>query len=364
MKKIRYDYFTILMVLFASILIVGCNSDDSDPIDEDPIEQEEPADEEPADEDPVDEDPVDDNPDGEVEDVIHDEQEDGDLSNDNTAPSAFTLSLGSNRLRAGQRGDPRDIDYITITIGDGNQLSEIILDDFLAEEDNLAFIGIVEGNTFPVDVAAGTNPEPSALLGGLIYGAADVGMNILSDIGAFDGVQGFTPPLPAGSYTIWLNQTGPNSEVQLNFVIEEVETTSGSTIFDGPVISFTKSPNANFTMAANQDFITNNVIITRGNTMGLFNIAQEDGFAPGMRNSPSPAGTEWAVGSIGDDLNSLSFGTWGNTVGNPNTAVANGTSYVVHLIEDDIFLSVIFTQWSQGSEGGGGFSYERTTAQE
>ena len=358
MKKIKYDYLAIMIFLFASIIIASCSSDDSvddiDPIVDDPIEQE----------DPVEEDPVEGEPEEEMEGLIHDESVNGDLSNDNSAPDAFTLSLGANRVTANQQGDPIDIDYITISITEGNQLSSIILDDYVADENNPAFIGIVEGTTFPVDVAAGTNPEPSALLGGLIYGVGNIGTDILEDIGILGGAQGFVPPLPAGDYTVWLNQTGTNSEATLNFVIEEAEVVDGPVIFNGPVITFTKDPNADFTMAANQDAITNDVIITRGNTMGLFNIAQEDSFAPGMRNSPSPVGTEWAVGTLEDDLSSLNFDTWGNTIGNPNTAVANGTGFVVHLIEEDIFLSVVFTQWSQGGAGGGGFSYERTTAPE
>jgi hypothetical protein len=46
---------------------------------------------------------------------------------------------------------------------------------------------------------------------------------------------------------------------------------------------------------------------------------------------------------------------------NPPQAVANGTNYVLHLVEENIFIDVVFTSWSQGGNGGGGFSYRRST---
>lgn len=138
---------------------------------------------------------------------------------------------------------------------------------------------------------------------------------------------------------------------------------TGPTIFDGPALSFVRADNADFTLPENQDFITENVIITRGNTMGIFNIAQEGSFASGNSNSISPAGTEWAIGSTSGDLESLEFTTWSEAVGDPQEAVINVTNFVMHLIEEDIFINVIFTSFSGGNTGGG-FSYNRSTASE
>ena len=337
MKKLIYVFALLSM-------IIACSDDDS--ITEEPEEAEEQMD------DPV--------PD--VEDLVFDENTDGDLSNDNTAPTAITLQQGNNRIVANQVGDDsRDVDYFTITVPDGFQLSELVLDAYEADDSNPAFLGIVSGNTFPVDVVNDGNPEASQLLGGIVYGDDNVGNDILSIAGQLQDAIGFDGPLAAGEYTFWLNQTGPSSGGTFNLIIEEAQDTTGATIFSGPPIQITKAPNADFTLPENQDMITENVIITRGNTMGLFNIAQEDSFAEGQRNSPSPVGTEWAVGFTTDDLSTLDFMTWGQAVSNPPQAVSSGTNYVLHLIQEDIFMDVVFTDWSQGGGGGGGFSYQRST---
>ena len=53
--------------------------------------------------------------------------------------------------------------------------------------------------------------------------------------------------------------------------------TSLSNIWDGPVKFFEKKDNTNHLEKANQDSITENVIITRGNSGGqIFNIAKEN----------------------------------------------------------------------------------------
>lgn len=133
-------------------------------------------------------------------------------------------------------------------------------------------------------------------------------------------------------------------------------------IFTGSIITFTRPDNADFMLAENQDIITENVIITRADRMGIFNIAQESGFAGGRRDSPSPIGTLWAVGTTADDLSSLTFAPWGETVdglGGPREAAANQTNLVLQLTEENIFIDLVFTSFSGG--GGGGFSYQRST---
>lgn len=138
-------------------------------------------------------------------------------------------------------------------------------------------------------------------------------------------------------------------------------------IFTGEPITFTKANNADFTQTENQDMITESVIITRGDNRGIFNIAQESAFdaGGGGRNSPSPVGTLWAVGTTSDDLSSLTFAPWAetvNTVGGPRDAADNRISLVMQLPEENIFIDVVFTSWTSGrGEGGGGFSYERST---
>ena len=38
-----------------------------------------------------------------------------------------------------------------------------------------------------------------------------------------------------------------------------------------------------------------------------------------------------------------------------------GENFVLHLIEEDIYLDVRFLSWTSGNGAGGGFSYERST---
>ena len=128
--------------------------------------------------------------------------------------------------------------------------------------------------------------------------------------------------------------------------------TSLSNIWNGPIKFFEKKDNTNQLEKANQDSITENVIITRGNSGGqIFNIAKENE----ADKYKSPIGTEWAIGSL-NQIDSLVFKDFRLAV-KPQYVV--GKKLVLHLIEEDIYLSVEFKSWSSGKKGG--FSYERST---
>ena len=124
-------------------------------------------------------------------------------------------------------------------------------------------------------------------------------------------------------------------------------------IWTGPKLTFTKQNGADPTNESNQDRITDNVWITRGNSGGqIFNIRVESSSS----KTNSPTGTEWAVGTTAD-IESLTFDTFRRTV-RPQNVV--GQQLVLHLIEDDIYLDIEFKSWSSGRQGG--FSYERATS--
>ena len=128
--------------------------------------------------------------------------------------------------------------------------------------------------------------------------------------------------------------------------------TSSSNIWNGPMVQFTKEDGADFSQESNQDRITPNVWITRGNGGQIFNIAKENSADKG----DSPAGTLWAKGSI-NNIDNLTFKTFRLGVGQPKDVV--GSDLVLYLVDDDIYLSVKFTSWSQGQKGG--FAYERSS---
>src|SRR5438552_6438140 len=136
-----------------------------------------------------------------------------------------------------------------------------------------------------------------------------------------------------------------------------------ATVWDGPTISFTKSNYANPLLAENQDRLTANIWITRGSSQGLFNANTESHFTHFL----SPAGTEWANGSL-ENYATLSYTDWNHWAKgvNPNPYATVGVQAVLHLIADDIYLSVQFTSWTGGNPDpgfsyGGGFSYLRST---
>ena len=128
---------------------------------------------------------------------------------------------------------------------------------------------------------------------------------------------------------------------------------NAQTTWSGPLIEFTKTDNADPTIALNQDQITPSVAITRGSSGEIYNATSETTRTKGL----SPLGTEWAIGDL-SNISSLTFSSFRKAVGSPQTSV--GKKLVLHILEEDVYLSVEFTSWSSG-QSGGGFSYKRST---
>ena len=128
--------------------------------------------------------------------------------------------------------------------------------------------------------------------------------------------------------------------------------TSSSNIWNGPMVQFSKEDGADFSQESNQDRITPNVWITRGNGGQIFNIAKENSADKG----DSPVGTLWAKGNV-DNIDNLTFRPFRLGVGQPKDVV--GSDLVLYLVDDNIYLSVKFTSWSQGQKGG--FAYQRSS---
>lgn len=125
-------------------------------------------------------------------------------------------------------------------------------------------------------------------------------------------------------------------------------TAQSQTIWDAGSFTFTK------TAAGQEDCITSQTCLTRVTV--LYNsVCQTVSGNQGCFYT-GPCNTEWAQGVIAD---------W-NTLSYDNFYIANGCrpasglpkDYVVHLITENIYLQVTFTQWQPG---GLNFSYTRTT---
>ena len=124
-------------------------------------------------------------------------------------------------------------------------------------------------------------------------------------------------------------------------------------IWSGATIEFVKESGANPSDTLNQDQITSSVSITRGNEGGeIYNAISETKSEKGF----SPMGTQWAIGDT-SNISSLTFATFRTAVGRPQDVV--GKKLVLHIVEENVYMSVEFTSWASGQAGG--FSYIRST---
>jgi hypothetical protein len=145
-----------------------------------------------------------------------------------------------------------------------------------------------------------------------------------------------------------------------------IQTANSQTVWSGLTKEFSKANFADATMPENQDRITDNVWLTRAVNRGIFNIRQEVVYDDSMFTSP--ADTEWAtdINNPGETIAAANWGDlifepWIDAYGGPTSRSLPfeliGRDAVVHLISDNIYLDLRFTDWTQG--GPGGFSYQR-----
>ncbi|MCA9352783.1 VCBS repeat-containing protein, partial [Patescibacteria group bacterium] len=110
-----------------------------------------------------------------------------------------------------------------------------------------------------------------------------------------------------------------------------------------------------------EDCITDNVCITRGDNKGIYNSVTESGFD--SDDYTSPADTEWTGEECGDDPTIHTYQDWNDAVFDTGVASVSemvGIPFCVHLITDDVYVDLEFQSWTSGGAGGG-FSYYRTT---
>ncbi|MFM9996612.1 MAG: hypothetical protein ACKVU4_12530 [Phycisphaerales bacterium] len=146
--------------------------------------------------------------------VFHSEAVNGDLSNNGMTPTAYTLAAGARRLIASTGSGDRD--YLAITIPAGHQLSQLQIVSYTGP-DPVAFIGVMAGPQF---TEPPVNANAANLMGYAHFGPGEVGTDILDDMSTGLGAQGFTPPLPAGTYSFWINQAGLMMTTEYDFVVE------------------------------------------------------------------------------------------------------------------------------------------------
>jgi hypothetical protein len=160
--------------------------------------------------------------------VLWDESLSGDLSDNQSAPTTFSLASGANAV-IGTVGGANSQDWITLTVPAGLQLSSLTLAAYVST-DPQGFAGVQSGTAF-----VGSPGTASSYLGYAHYGtAADngslptanlVGVDILPIMGNTNAAPdslGFTPPLGSGSYVFLIQQNGADTSYRFDYGVTPV----------------------------------------------------------------------------------------------------------------------------------------------
>jgi hypothetical protein len=149
-------------------------------------------------------------------DTVYNESVSGDLSNLGLTPTLVTVLLGPNNIFGTTGKDATtgiiDRDYFTFTVPQGLELTATTVLSGTQTLGTLgeSFIGIESGPQVTLSTAATT---AAGLLGWDHYDdTGDIGVNILPMMGTSGlGSTGFTGPLPAGTYSFWVQEASAGS---------------------------------------------------------------------------------------------------------------------------------------------------------
>jgi hypothetical protein len=165
--------------------------------------------------------------------TIYSEAGSGDLSNDPAAPTALTLTPGSNSVigtvNGFDNGDGQD--WVSFTIPTGFVMTSYVNSTYVSTDDQ-GFTGFQFGSSFSGDPfvaisyagyahfgTGATNPDGTPPV-------STVGVDLLPLMAnpAFaPGTTGFTPPLAAGTYTFLIQQGDPvTTGYQFNMTVRSV----------------------------------------------------------------------------------------------------------------------------------------------
>ena len=164
-----------------------------------------------------------------------------DLSNNQNAPTPFTLTLGANSIIGSVGGSNiggSNQDWIAITVPAGLQMTSYVNAAY-SGSDAQGFTGFTLGSTFPGSVGNTASYAGYAHFGtgatnpGVNGNAATttVGVDLLSALhymtdngagGTAAGATGYTPPLGPGTYTFLIQQTNPTAAISYEFDISVV----------------------------------------------------------------------------------------------------------------------------------------------
>jgi hypothetical protein len=168
--------------------------------------------------------------------VIWNSATNGPLSENPAAPTAFTLSPGTNSIISvvggGSGESGLNQNWVNVTIPAGFDLSNYVLAAY-SSADAQGFTGFQAGNSFAGGESAVNTP--SSYIGYTHYGTGAVNgtlppTNLIGDDlfplmanpSLAVGSTGFTPPCPSGSYTFLIQQLGATTNFQFDFDVAAV----------------------------------------------------------------------------------------------------------------------------------------------
>ena len=156
------------------------------------------------------------------------------------------------------------------------------------------------------------------------------------------------------SNTYYLSLWSATRLILLTMLALTASLTQAATFWTGPNIGFFHQ------QGGPSDPIIPTVALSRNAGGGLFNDAAGETF---FNSLSSPVDTMWAFGTLANATN-LTYGTFQSLRTGDTAANILNKSMVLHLINEDIYISVMFTNWTQfGNQTGvGSFGYTRSTA--
>jgi hypothetical protein len=165
----------------------------------------------------------------------------GDLSSDRLAPTTWVLDSATpgptagvfNNVLSGKTGRTAgvvDRDYVRVVVPQGQQLVALrVGNQTQSGGPGGSFIGLAAGAVMPLPPDA---TWAAGLLGWRHYGPADRNTDILPLMAVpFAGSSGFTAPLPAGDYTLWIQELAPGAfEYRFNLQLAAVPEPAGAAL--------------------------------------------------------------------------------------------------------------------------------------
>lgn len=138
----------------------------------------------------------------------HNELINGDLSGDPANPTPLAIDAGSNVIQGFVTDNPLDLDIVTLNVPAGLEIVSIQFTNFdlTTEPSDGGMLVALEQGSQITDLNSA-----AALRGFAIAGVApgtQVGEELLDDLGG--------APLDAGAWTLWLQNTGSETEYTLN----------------------------------------------------------------------------------------------------------------------------------------------------